>query len=175
MSQDQLSVHTGPLNFILLWYKWSKLLWHLHEHGRLVLFLFSLYNCILPLTVQLYNGLNWWKGKPSESTSCTGEKGSIDSIEAVHQCDSGKMKDATPLTPPSGMSGTLFLNVNNIQSKIPEDQKNIYTQWMSTLECCLMRVAFCNVQLFFSIKWFLYFHLVTIYDISCFPRNYKSQ
>jgi len=31
------------------------------------------------------------------------------------------MKDATPLTPP----GTLFLNVNNIQPMIPEDQTKI--------------------------------------------------
>jgi len=33
---------------------------------------------------------------------------------------------------PKRMSGTLFLNVNDIQSMIPEDQKNITTHWWST-------------------------------------------
>jgi len=41
-------------------------------------------------------------------------------------CSSVVMKDAAPLTPP------LFLNVNNIQSMIPENQKNKTTQWWST-------------------------------------------
>ena len=40
---------------------------------------------------------------------------------------SGK-KYVTTLTPPTEWSGTLFSNVNNIQSMISEDQKNITTQ-----------------------------------------------
>ena len=39
------------------------------------------------------------------------------------------MKDATPLTPPIVLAELyIFLNVNNIQSLIPKDQKNITTQ-----------------------------------------------
>jgi len=39
------------------------------------------------------------------------------------------MKDATSMTTPSAWEKLFFLNVNNIQSIIPEDQKNITAQW----------------------------------------------
>jgi len=38
------------------------------------------------------------------------------------------MKDAIPLMLPSAGGELLFLDVNNIQSMIPEDQKNITPQ-----------------------------------------------
>jgi len=37
----------------------------------------------------------------------------------------GNKRRHTTDAPPQRISGTLFLNVNNMQSMIPEDQKNI--------------------------------------------------
>jgi len=75
--------------------------------------------------------INWWKGKPSGSIACTRKQ----KLRFYWSCSSIVMNDATPLTPLAPrMSGTPFSNVNNIHvhSMIPEDQKNITTQWCST-------------------------------------------
>jgi len=72
--------------------------------------------------------INWWKEKPSGSKVFTEKQQS----RFYWSCLSVVMKDATPLTPPSVWAELFFSNVNNIQSMIPEDQKNITIQWCST-------------------------------------------
>ena len=71
--------------------------------------------------------LNWWKGKPSGSIACTRKQ----QPRFYWNCSSVVMNDATPMTPPSRIP---FSNVNNIHvhSMIPEDRKNMTTQWCST-------------------------------------------
>ena len=75
----------------------------------------------------LFVASNWWMGKPSESKACMEKQ----QHRFYWSCSSVEMKDATPLTP-KRMIGTLFANVNNVQSMIPEDQKNETTQWWRT-------------------------------------------
>ena len=64
--------------------------------------------------------------KPSGSITCTKKEPRF-----YWSCSSVE-RDATPLTPPSAWA-LFFPNVNNTQSMIPEELKNITSQWTKNL------------------------------------------
>ena len=68
-----------------------------------------------------------------QETKPVWENSSWGLIDAVHQ---RKLKMPHHWRPPSAWTELYFSNVYNIQSMIPEDQKNITTQWWSTGRHC---------------------------------------
>jgi len=98
-------------------------------HGHVQYTLFKdkiLKQCIIKHCRCIFLLWNWWKG----SIACTRKQ----QPRFYWRCSSVVLNDATPLTPTSAWAELPFSNVNNIHvhSMIPEDQKNMTTQWCST-------------------------------------------
>ena len=91
------------------------------------------------------------------------------------------MNDATPLTLPSAWAELLNVNNIHVHSMIPEDQKNITTQWCSTVNIVLRNrvhifthftkskkthFLMCCLMLHYDFYWSIKRHITIFIELS---------